>query len=202
LKLLLLYYTQSQLNGFSITTNPLTAGEAPLQQFNVTKTDQNGDPFPEQPYTSGGYYDGLVFSNASSAVTPLDVPNNWVPSGNVNLQTTVSNTNAVDPISLVLPPAGSFQIVNDTVRFPLVGYDGAQFEFVNPQLATSLTSSILYLTTDDPHAGIIWAETQSPGEGAAGDVYGVKNKVPEPSALLGLLALSGMGFLRKTQKQK
>jgi hypothetical protein len=202
-----------------VNTNPLTDDEAPLAEFSITTTDKNGHPVAHKPYASGGFYDGLVFENASTAIDPLDRPNDWeaqpldlglaiagdsVNPAALNHVTISNNTIAVfDPND---PNSGAKSFAGVEFIFPEIPSQG--FENILPDE----TSSILFLTASRKdangqplHIDLIPAETESPGgEGAAGDVFGVKKDVtvPEPGTVLGLLAMSGLGLVSKRKKQK
>ncbi|MDJ0510345.1 MAG: PEP-CTERM sorting domain-containing protein [Crocosphaera sp.] len=185
-------------------TDPIPDGEEPLQEFSVTTTDKNGHPVDHKPYTSGGFYDQLVFANASTAIDPLDEPNDWEAQP-TDLGLAVLDLEAINPAS-----AFHSQISNNTIaEFPdgtAKVFEGVEFLFPNvpgaglENIPVGGTSSILFLTANG-HLDLVPAETESPGgEGAAGDVYGIK-KAPEPGTILGLLAISGLGLGLKRKKQ-
>jgi hypothetical protein len=191
-----------------VNTDPLTdPGFDPnLEDFNVTKTDKNGDPVLKQPYTSGGYYEQLMFENVSMDVAPLDIPNNW-EAEDIALGNAVpcdADEICIDPSALTLTSPNEPSISNNTVRGGAF-YTGALFDFdinQNGEIPPDAKSSILFLTTDENRTSLVWAETESEGgDGAAGDVYGVKN-VPEPGTILGLLAIGGLGLGMKRKEQK
>ncbi|MDJ0662755.1 MAG: hypothetical protein QNJ42_25200 [Crocosphaera sp.] len=174
-------------------TDPLTPGEEPLGSFNISTTDKNGHPVKHKPYTSGGFYDQLVFANASTAITPLDAPNDW------EAQLTDLGIAVLDPESVNPDSAFHVTFSNNTIAvFPETGeakpFEGVEFAFNPPMgIQPGDTSSILFLTAKG-HLDLVPAETQSfGGEGAAGDVFGIK-KAPEPGTILGLLAISGLGL--------
>ncbi len=194
-------------------TNPLGVSNPGLENFNVTKTAKNGDPYPVQPYTSAGYIDGHTFAEFSMDENPInaDVPNNWIPTcGPVD----DNSCNVLSPFQedeeIAQDPDNAFAFNNFLISSPSVrngqaAYYGAGFEWSGQNLILpDGYSSALFLTVgeEDDHLGIIWGETESPnGFGASGDIVGVKNKVPEPGTVLGLLAVGGLGLGLKRKKQ-
>ncbi len=99
--------------------------------------------------------------------------------------------------------SGPSPIASVSVRAGQVAYAGALFQFdpgMEGVIPPDAYSDLLILTSNDRYAGIVWAETESPGGfGAAGDVAGIKNvAIPEASsiAIWSLLGLAGFGFGR------
>ena len=184
-------------------TNPLGGVNADLENFNVTKTWYNGDPFVRNAYANGGFNDGQADISPFSETPGLDVPNNWIPS-EFGEQMVVPGIGGQDPLSLSFTNAtGPNPIASAAVRAGQEAYSGALFEFGplgDDQINPLEFSDVLWLSSNAPTAGIIWAETESPGGfGAAGDVAGIKNVVPEPSsmAIWSLIGFAGMARFRR-----
>lgn len=193
-------------------TNPLGDPNANLENFNVTKEDQNGLPINVQPYNTAGYIDGwdiVPFNNCGALAAPgqcLDTPNNWQPA--IIENKTIANGNGGEEAETAFGTSlsGPSPISSVTVRAN-TPYTGALFEFgplLDDEIEPNEFTDVLVLTSNDQFAGIVWAETESPGgTGSAGDVAGIKNpvNVPEPGTIIGLLAVSGLGFGLKRKKQ-
>lgn len=183
----------------SQNTDPQTPAEGQIETFNVTSTTENGGPVALNPCTSGGYFDGTDISTFT--VPGLDTPNDQSPS-QVSAKSVGSGSNQIDP-SLVLfsDAAGPNPIASTAVNAGSTPYAGGLFDFTDPQIPSGSFSDILFLTSNDPTAGYVWAETESPGGfGAAGDVPGIvaTQVIPLPASMVFLLsALGGLGFLRR-----
>lgn len=171
-----------------VNTDPLNVQNQILENFNVSFGPAGGSTTPT-PFLSGGYFDNTVFNNPSSAITPLDTPDDGSPSQLSTVNPFAANTSAFDPNAL------SANIMAN----PAVGgggdYPGELFQWnAGNEIPADGTSSVLFLTSDlEPT--FRWAETESPGGfGAAGDV---PSAVPVPaavwlfgSALLGLIGVA------------
>jgi hypothetical protein len=169
-------------------TNPLGDPNAALENFNVTKTLTNGDPFEKNPYANGGFGDAVDLSPENTHA--LDTPNDGAPS-TVEDKTLFDGFNDDDPSSLLFTDAsGPNPIASAAIRAGSQAYSGALFRF-DPLISENFFSDVMWLSSNAPYAGFVWAETESPGGfGAAGDVAGIVN-VPVPASL----ALFGVGLL-------
>lgn len=178
-------------------TDPVSP-EGELENFNVTHTDKVGDPIERNPYTSGGFIAGSILNtfNDGSSLS-LDVPNDWVP-GIVENKTVGAGPDDIDPTQLLFTNAsGPNPISSPSIKNASAAYSGGLFEFGNPLIATGAFSEVLFLTSDDPWASYVWAETQSAGgSGAAGDVPGIKASEPATLGMLGL-GLAGLVVARR-----
>jgi hypothetical protein len=157
-----------------VNTNPLgTANrEEDLRNFNISYGPQDADKLPS-PYQSAGYFSQHRFTNVSSALSPIDVPNDGVPSQLANMGGLTQDNSVVDPAGL------SFNYI----LAPAVGgiYPGAAFQWdFGTTIEPDEMSAVLYLTSD--YAPMFrWAETESiGGSSAAGDVPSV---VPLPTSV-------------------
>ncbi|MGK7879552.1 MAG: PEP-CTERM sorting domain-containing protein [Crocosphaera sp.] len=184
-----------------VNTNPLGDPDDGITEFNITTTDKQGHPVDHKPYTSGGFFEDLVFENASTAINPLDEPNDW------EAEPTSLGLAVIDDTSIDPDTAFHTDIQNNTIAvFPdgsSKSFEGVEFSFNAPlnTIDPGETSSILFLTAKG-HLDLVPVETESPGgEGAAGDVFGIKKATPEPGTILGLLAISGLGLGLKRKKQ-
>ncbi len=188
-------------------TNPL-GGVGILENFNVTKENEKGLPVPGvQPYNSAGYINGWT-TNDFDPTPGLDEPNDWQPALTEfkTIIELVNDDDGVEPdIAFGTLLDGPSPISSPSVRNGQVSYTGALFDFEGTGfIPVGEFSDLLVLTSNERYAGIVWAETESPGGfGAAADVAGIKNpvNVPEPGTVLGLLAISGLGFGLKRKKQ-
>jgi len=163
-------------------TDPLAPPEQELENFNISF----GPVGTAVPFTSGGYFDGTVFSGLSSALVPLDVPNNHTPS----LLTSVGNLVA----GVGVNPDGLSQhvITSNAVQNSALPAEGMLYSWnVGNEIQPGAASSVVFLTSNKAPV-YQWAETESPGgSGTAGDVP----SVPVP-ATLPLLALGLIGIRR------
>jgi hypothetical protein len=213
-----------------VNTNPLTEQENDLFTFDLAVETWDKKPyFGDNPYTSAGYLDGLVFQNASrdtfdnppgqltdpAGGTRVDdgswcidgvpgCPGNWTP-------------DVIVPVTPIIQGTGFAPVV---VEYGAIRDDEVERQqLAQGKVVTSPTnglswqwspvsdiipegnSYLLFATSDGiPH--FPWAKTQSAaGEGSSGDVVGVKT-TPEPGTVLGLLAVSGLGLVSKRKKQK
>lgn len=196
------------LSGFDVTarwvflyqienTDPLNVTNAQLENFNVTTTFKDGTPSPSNKYSSGGFINAndLVTFNS---VAPLDVPNDWLQSDVSAREIAISATDDVDPTQLLFTNAsGPNPIASAAINAGGSAYAGALFEFTSPLIGAGGFSDVLFLTSNAPHASIVWAETESPGGfGAAGDVAGIKARVPVPASLFLMLpVIAGLGLM-------
>ncbi len=176
-------------------TNPLGDPNAELENFNVTKTLTNGDPFEQNPYANGGFGDAvdLLAENTHA----LDTPNDGAPS-TVEAKTLDDGFDDDDPSSLLFTGAsGPNPIASAAIRAGSQAYSGALFRF-DPLIGGFNFSDVMWLSSNAPHAGFVWAETESPGGfGAAGDVAGIVN-IPVPASLtLFGIGLLGLGLARR-----
>jgi len=143
-----------------INSYPLDVAIQPLQEYNVTKTDEGGNPVDHQPYRSVGYIQNTVFDNAQNYPdVPLDIPNNWCPGDEGDRATCtsfdptpiVADDNEPDPS--VNPNAGRLsngrEIVSPSINAGRQAYTGALWEFAGlDEIAADATSTVLFLTSD------------------------------------------------------
>jgi hypothetical protein len=176
-----------------INTDPLNVQNQILENFNVSFGPQGGPTVPT-PFLAGGFFDNTVFNNPSSAIAPLDTPDDGVPSALSTVTPFTVNTSAFDPNSL------SANIMANPAVGGGAAYPGALFQWnAGNEIPAAGTSSVLFMTSNLAPT-YRWAETESPGGfGAAGDV---PSMVPVPAAVWlfgsGLLGLIGIARRRKT----
>jgi hypothetical protein len=152
-----------------INTDPLDASNLPLENFNVTKTKDNGDPTDHQPYRAGGYIEDTVFENArvypqvrvdatqedidEGRIPPETMisgggPNNWVPADLFDPLPFAADPDAVDPTGFRLSIGRS--IASDSVRAGEEAYTGALWTFApfDDNIPPDATSTVLFLTSE------------------------------------------------------
>jgi len=180
-------------------TDPLTDGEAQLENFNVTVTGPGGTPVEQNLYTSGGVFNATDFDPFT--VPDLDVPNDGSPS-EISAKTVGAGADNIDPSNLLFSNAsGPNPISSASVKNGQAAYAGALFEFTDPLIPNNDLSDVLFLTSNHSHAGFVWGETSSAGGfGAAGDIAGSK-VIPLPASFLMMLpALAGLGYLGRRRR--
>lgn len=182
-------------------TNPLGGLNAALENFNVTNTTKDGEPSPRNAYANGGIGLNLDISPFNSQ-PGLDTPNNWAsPELDVEKSLIEATGDRLSATILDFTDAGGVSPISSvSVDAGVPQYAGALFEFGDPELPADALSDVLWLSSNAEYAGIIWAETESAGGfGAAGDVAGIKKKVPAPAAFglfgVGLAGLSARRWL-------
>ncbi len=207
-----------------VNTDTIPPQEDTLQRFLVSINEGNNSYFGNNLYKSAGYIENVVFDEASSAITPLDTP----ADGQVGSILTFNGFKTLD--SAVEPSSVTYGEIADNAVEVLNGptpTNGVTFLFdeTNPIPITDTdpmapggrgTSSLLFLTVDKDFVldnlssaqtidiGLTWGRTQRfpIANGTSGDVVGVVvEQVPEPSAVLGILAISGLSLNLKRKKQ-
>ncbi len=178
-------------------TNPLGGVNADLENFNVTKTFV-GNPFELNPYANGGFNTGAAIDPFNP--TPgIDDPNDWVPAETGD-RVVIPGVGGIDPSQLTFTNvSGPTPISSPSVRNGQDAYSGALFQFEN-FIGEDQFSEVLWLSSNARTAGIIWAETESPGGfGAAADIAGIKN-IPEPTSLCSIFGLAVLGTALRRRK--